>query len=259
MTTNTTIEWADHTFNPWIGCTRVSEGCRNCYAERMAGRFGQTWGPSGERRRTADSTWKQPLAWNRKAEREGRRYSVFPSMCDPFDDHSSITDAMVGDFGKLICDTPNLDWLLLTKRPELIAERLPVMFLPHSGHLPAPPNVRIGVSVEDQPSLQRITKLLSQWSGPNFISYEPALGPVDFRLWLDVPGNVGSVINWLICGSESGPGARPCKIEWVRSAKDQCVAAGVPFFWKQNVVLGRKVSTPELDGRTWTESPRTIA
>lgn len=235
MSANTRIEWADHTFNPWIGCTRVSEGCRNCYAERMAGRFGQTWGPAGERRRTAESTWKQPLAWNRQAQREGRRYSVFPSMCDPFDDHPSITDAMASDFGKLICDTPNLDWLLLTKRPESIEERLPVMFPPHSGHLPASLNVRIGVSVEDQTTAnERIQELLRQWSGPNFVSYEPALGPVDFTVtWYGETALDPGGIDWLIAGGESGPGARPAHPDWFRSVRDQCQAAGVAFFMKQ--------------------------
>lgn len=231
MGQNSAIEWTNHTFNPWIGCTRVSEGCRNCYAERIAERFGvAAWGPRELRTRTADTNWKKPLTWNRKAEREGRRYRVFcASMADVFDDHPGIKPEWRRTLGTLIAATHRLDWLLLTKRPENIEALLAVMF-PDG----VPPNVRIGVSVEDQATAdKRIPELLAAWGGPNFVSYEPAIGGVDFNWWLNIPSNVGSVLNWIIAGSESGPGARPAHPDWFRSVRDQCQAAGVPYFFKQ--------------------------
>ena len=251
MGQNSAIEWTDHTFSPWIGCTRVSDGCRNCYAERIAARFKLAqWGPHPRRPARPDA-WEQPIKWNDKAARTGNRARVFcGSMMDVFDAHPDITPDTRRRLGITIDDTPHLLWLLLTKRPENIPWLLPRMF-----PFGAPPNVRIGVSVEDQATAdERIPALLRHWEGQNFISYEPALGPVDFARWLcegwrgalssyfdralgrrvaDIDGLPVDGLDWVVAGAESGPGARPAHPEWFRAARDQCQAAGVPYFFKQ--------------------------
>jgi protein gp37 len=189
MGENTAIEWADHTFNPWIGCTKVSPACDHCYAERLAtARLGVAWGPCAERRRTAASTWTQPLAWNRKAQREGRRFRVFcASLADVFD--NAVPAHWRGDLWQIIHETPHLDWLLLTKRPQNIAARLP-----DAGRHGVPawgagwPNVWLGTTVENQAEAdRRIPHLLSVPAAKRFLSMEPLLGPVDLRGWLPGP------------------------------------------------------------------------
>lgn len=220
MGENSKIEWTDHTFNPWTGCTRVSEGCQHCYAESWALRSGLVkWGPSGERRRTSAQNWRQPLKWNREAAKAGRRKRVFcASLADVFDDHPSIATEWRIDLAELIVETQFLEWLLLSKRPE----RIDRAWLPHNTA-----NVRIGVTAENQMRAEeRIPELLKHWSGPNFISYEPALGPVNFGEWIES-------IDWIIAGGESGSGARPMPHDWARDVRDQCASAKVPFFMKQ--------------------------
>lgn len=245
MGENTKIEWAHHSWSPWRGCTKVSPGCDNCYAEAMAERFRTGgWGPGVPRVLTAKSGWKKPLAWNRRAEREDKRYRVFPSLCDPFD--AEVPDEWRDRLFALIALTPNLDWLLLTKRPKVAAEymanpeRIAYMAAGYaaervgidaamqgSGAWPML-NVWLGVSVENQKMAElRIPTLLKIPAVKHFISYEPALGPVDFSPWIDR-------ISWVIVGGESGPGARPMHPAWARSVRDQCLAAGVPFFFKQH-------------------------
>jgi protein gp37 len=254
MGENTKIEWADHTFNPWIGCTKVSPACDHCYAEKLAtARLGVGWGPHAERRRTAESTWRQPLAWNRKAQRDGKRARVFcASLADVFDNHPSILPAWRPALWDLIDATPHLDWLLLTKRPQNITAMLP--------HQRVMPNVWLGTTVENQAEAdRRIPHLLAVPAARRFLSCEPLLGPVvlhDIRMetaagsgmadplagtfYLPGCGSVNSVtlrnaprIDWVIAGGESGPGARPSHPDWFRSLRDQCAAAGVPFFFKQ--------------------------
>ena len=119
MAENSKIEWTDHTFNPWIGCTKVSDGCKNCYAESlMDKRWGKVkWGPQGQRQRTSDENWKKPFAWDRQAAKQGIRYRVFcASLADVFEDNDQVSDWRL-DLFDMIKVTPNLDWLLLTKRP----------------------------------------------------------------------------------------------------------------------------------------------
>lgn len=236
MGENSAIEWTDHTFNPWIGCTKVSPGCDRCYAETLAtNRLGVAWGPHAERRRTAESTWRQPLAWNRRAEREGKRARVFcASLADVFD--NQVPGQWRSDLWRLIRNTPHLDWLLLTKRPQNIARMLPG---PQDNCLPewgdGWTNVWLGTTAENQAEAdRRIPHLLAVPAARHFLSCEPLLGPVNITRWLtDGRDQAIPELDWVIAGGESGPGARPMHPDWARSLRDQCQAAGVPFFFKQ--------------------------
>lgn len=272
---NSKIEWCDHTFNPWMGCTRVSPGCQHCYAETlMDSRYGKVkWGPQGKRVRTSEAYWKKPLAWNKQAEREGRRFRVFcASLADVFERKEEL-DPWRWQLWHLIVQTPHLDWLLLTKRPENVNYMVPW----GSEAYPWPENVWIGTSVESQEwADKRIPELLKVPAVVRFLSVEPLLGPVDlfnvsYRGDTDYfinsltrrystskmmyPDNgvymsfgMASLgkINWVIVGGESGAEARPMHPNWVRAIRDQCNNAGIPFFFKQwgewapNCVCGRK-------------------
>ncbi|MGY6705891.1 phage Gp37/Gp68 family protein [Roseinatronobacter sp.] len=264
MAENSNIEWTDHTFNPWIGCTKVSPGCDHCYAETWDARGLQQqesrWGPHASRTRTSPANWRKPLAWNRAAEKAGKRARVFcASLADVFDNHGSITSGWRGDLWHLIARTPHLDWLLLTKRPQNIAKMLPDGYgAPAWGN--GWPNVWLGTTAENQTEAdRRIPHLLAVPAAVRFVSAEPLLGPVrldtvnlDERTWYDaldgaeyydenLSGNVVPIsgpgersrLHWVICGGESGPGARPMHPDWARSLRDQCEAAGVAFFFKQ--------------------------
>lgn len=256
MSTNTKIEWAHHSWSPWWGCTEVSPACDHCYARELAKRFGWSekaapesrkfpiWGKDTLRRGMSDEHWRQPEKWNAAAMRDGVRYRVFPSMCDPFEwiDYVQI---IRGDFWSLIDDTPHLDWLLLTKRPQNVMRLIPEQWrekLPH--------NVWIGATVENQQYADiRIPELRKIPASVRFLSCEPLLGPVDLtnlsvgaEQWncLDPieaadaePGAANGVVHWVICGGESGPKARPMHPQWARSLRDQCRSAGVPFHFKQ--------------------------
>ncbi len=225
MAENTKIEWTTHTFNPWIGCQVVSPGCDNCYAETLSNRRGWTqWGPEGERVRTKPATWKQPLTWDRKARAAGERHKVFcASLADVFDNQAPTepTDARE-DLFELIRQTPNLDWQLLTKRPQNFAR-----FLPEDWGETGYPNVWLGVSAENQEEYDRRWRLLAETpAAVRFISYEPALGPVSLRGFNQHP-------DWLIWGGESGPGCRPMQAQWARDITRECVELEIPVFGKQ--------------------------
>ena len=237
MAEATNIEWCDSTFNPWIGCTRVSPACDDCYAARStpARTLGVAWGPGQPRRRTAPDTWEAPRRWQRQAAefqaQHGHRRRVFcASLADVFD--NEIPDAWRMDLFKLIADTPNLDWLLLTKRIGNAAKYLQDDGLAFDviGR-----NVWLGATVVNQTEADRdLPKLQCVPAAVRFLSVEPMLGPID--LGLDVPmcaGPDGSHVDWVICGGESGPKARPMHPDWARSLRDQCAAAGVPFLFKQ--------------------------
>jgi protein gp37 len=272
MGKDSAIEWTDHTFNPWWGCVKVSPGCKNCYAETLSKRFGhKVWGPQGERRFFGVKHWAEPLKWDRQAKAEGVRRRVFcGSMCDVFEEGAALNTerAVLWD---LIWKTPNLDWLVLTKRPENIYGMVPGYWINHMTGTEWPRNIWIGTSVEDQQRAdERIPELLKVPAKVRFLSCEPLLGQIDITPWL-------SKLQWVIVGGESGQRARPMHPEWARSLRDQCVSVGVPFFFKQwgewgpagwprrpkeleqvpDLLerLGKKVNGRYLDGREWNEAP----
>ena len=247
MGENTAISWATDTFNPWIGCTRVSPGCQHCYAEAFAKRYGKAeWGPTAQRVRTSAANWRKPIIWNRKAAAEGVRRRVFcASLADVFEDNPQVETWRAELFG-MIEQTSSLDWLLLTKRPENVNEMVPGRWRT-VGRWPA--NVWVGTTIENQAAAdKRIPELLSVPTLVHFLSCEPLLGPVSLA------GHLGA-IEWVIAGGESGPQARPMNPDWVRRLRDQCVAAGVPFHFKQWGGLTPKANGRELDGRIWDECP----
>lgn len=220
MGENTKIEWATHTFNPWIGCQKVSPGCDHCYAESLATRYGwTTWGPHGERKLTSDANWRKPLQWARAARKAGVRERVFcASLADWLDNQAPAP--WRERLAVLIDETPEIDWLLLTKRIENFDKLAPW----HADDVP--PNVWLGITCEDQERYDRRWPILAGIGARvRFISYEPALGPL--RL------GAGSLPCWVIAGGESGHGARPAHPQWFRDLRDECAASGVAFLFKQ--------------------------
>lgn len=240
MAESTKIEWCDSTFNPFIGCTPVSPGCDNCYAARStpARTMGVMWGAGQPRHRTSAANWKQPEKWQRQATafhaQHGRRRRVFcASLADVFD--NEVPDEWRVDLFKLIAATPNLDWLLVTKRIGNVARML-------GDHptVPLLPNIWLGITVVNQEEVDRdVPKLLRVPAAVRFLSVEPMLGPVSFDGLFADPSRISDgtnaleALSWVICGGESGPKARPMHPDWARSLRDQCAAAGVPFLFKQ--------------------------
>jgi protein gp37 len=225
MAQNSKIEWTDHTFNPWIGCTNISPGCDHCYAEAWSKRSGLVkWG-NNPRRRTSEAYWRAPLKWQAASAafmaKHGRRQRVFcASLADVFD--NKVDGSWRKDLFELIEATPSLDWLLLTKRPQNIARMLPSGW-PSNGWN----NVWLGTTAEEQHYFdQRWPVLASIPSAVRFISYEPAIGPVRLK-------PTGPQPDWLISGGESGHGARPLNPQWVRDLFSDCKRSGVAAFHKQ--------------------------
>jgi protein gp37 len=234
---NSKIEWTHHTFNPWWGCTKVSDACAHCYAETFAKRTGHdVWGPDKPRRFFGDKHWEAPLLWNDQAKKAGERQRVFcASMADVFEDYNGPKNLELlnarSQLWRLIEQTPNLDWLLLTKRPENI-----LRFLPQDWDQTS--RLWFGTTVENQEQAnKRIPELLKVPARIRFLSCEPLLTEVDIEKWIvsGVSESDGerAGINWVICGGESGPGARPMHPDWARSLRDQCGSANVAFFFKQ--------------------------
>lgn len=247
MGANSTIEWCDHTFNPWVGCQKVSPACDGCFAEHLMDTrhhrviWGQrktetTEASVGTRSRTSAGYWRQPIKWNMDAAAAGTRPRVFPSLCDPFD--NQVPPEWRADLFELIAATPHLIWLLLTKRPQNI-----VAMVHSSGAIAGngtrylPRNAALGTTCEDQERADRnLTELLraAVETGPAFTfgSFEPLLGPIDISLYLrTVPA-----LNWAIAGGETDQGkhkARPSQVAWFRSLRDQCKATGTEFHFKQ--------------------------
>jgi protein gp37 len=222
MGRNSRIEWTDHTFNPWWGCTKVSEACKHCYAEAWSKRVGQkVWGPKADRRFFGDRHWQEPIKWNTDALTSKRRPRVFcASMADVFEERTEL-DPWRARLWSLIEQTPELDWLLLTKRPQLVAE-----LVPWARRWPT--NVWLGTTVEDQASAEeRLPHLTKLPAVVRFVSAEPLLSDLDLREWM------GTTINWVITGGESGPKARPSNPSWFRELLQQCAEAEVPFHFKQ--------------------------
>jgi protein gp37 len=230
MGENSKIEWCDATFNPWIGCQKVSPGCDRCYAEAMMDhRYHKVeWGPHGERKRTSKENWQKPLRWAKAARGTGVRPRVFcASLADVFD--NQVPCEWRTDLFDLIAATPELDWLLLTKRPENIVRMFP------TGDWP---NIWLGTTAEDQEHFNRRWPILAAIPAHiHFISYEPALGPLSIRKTHPLP-------DWIICGGESERGARMMDPQWARDLRDECAELGIPFFMKQ--MTGKKPITPDL-------------
>lgn len=287
MSANTKIEWCDHSWSPWRGCTKVSAGCAHCYAETLSKRNPKVLGEWGRGKpRVMAKNWSDPVKWNvrgficrecGKAQHADRCCSghcsgkttpqtVFPSLCDWLDEE--VPTGWLARFLQLIHDTPHLTWLLLTKRPENFESRIDAAYEHSHGEGwqslwtqgEAPANVWVGTSVENQEYAdRRIPALLKIPAVGRFLSLEPLLGPV--RVWdegfipadEDGPERVGYMvgkddgrsplrvtpsaamagINWLIIGGESGHGARPCNLDWIRSLIAQGKAAEVRTFVKQ--------------------------
>lgn len=224
----TGISWCDLTFNPWIGCTKVSPACDHCYAEDLAtARLGVTWGPGAPRRRTAPGNWAKPPRWNRIAEAAGVRIKVFcASLADVLD--NEVEDEWRADLAALIIATPWLDWMMLTKRVGNARKMLAAMF-PDG----VPPNVALGVTIANQEEADRdLPKALSVKQGLGirrlFLSMEPLLSRVDISRYLAT-----GLIDLVIVGGESGTGARIMHPGWVRFLRDQCAYREVPFHFKQ--------------------------
>ena len=336
MAENSKIEWTHHTFNPWRGCTKVSDGCKHCYAETLSHRNPRTlavWGPRGTRVVAAEAYWRQPLQWNAAAVAAGERHRVFcASLADVFEGPETMpveawptVRAALARLLNLVRLTPHLDWLMLTKRPENVTRRLADVAMGLDldatnetrawlrgwlGGEP-PPNVWLGTSVEDQAAAdERIPHLLQCPAAVRFLSCEPLIGAVDLtciRLTydpLDSDDNPAilnaftecvhhpetvmfkpettarpSGINCVIVGGESGGKARLMHPDWARSLRDQCLMAGVPFFFKQwgeylpplqdgapgeaqvlnasdePLRVGKRAAGRLLDGRTWNDLP----
>lgn len=263
---NSHIQWTDHTFNPWIGCTKVSPGCLHCYAEALNKRWagGENWGAGAPRRRTSATNWLEPIKWNTMSERrialnlETPRPRVFcASLADWLDPEVDIE--WLADLLELVHACPFLDWLMLTKRPEEWRARLEAVakyWTKSGGNTAAywwltdwletkrdarpPLNVWIGTTVEDQVRADlRIPQLMAIPAAMRFLSCEPLLGPLDLEMipyigrTFDTPEIAGRQVDWIICGGESGPGARAMDLEWARYLQRQCAGAGVKFFMKQ--------------------------
>lgn len=254
------IEWSHRQFNPWIGCVRISPACDHCYAADMAHRYHYaTWGRDTARRPASEAYWRQPLVWDRTAQREGIRCRVFcASMGDIFEDRRDL-DAARERVWSLILATPHLDWILLTKRPEGIGRLVPPSWA--AGEWPS--NIWLGCTAEDQKRAdERIPHLLRHASAVRFISCEPMRTSIDLSPYL-----VGlRRIDWVIGGGESGLLARPSPVAWMRSLREQCLAAGIPFFFKQwgnhaqnqngdTLVRLKTKKERVLDGITWDQFP----
>lgn len=242
---NSKIEWTHHTFNPWWGCTKVSAGCKNCYACGTAKRRGQNvWGLHASRRFFGAKHWQEPARWNQEAKEAGERRRVFcASMGDVFEDRSDLIPERE-KLWKLIADTPSLDWLLLTKRPQNIAEMLPESWGEGWG------NVWLGTSAEDQANWsERLPHLMAVPAVVHFVSAEPLLGPID--LGVHRP-------EWIITGGESGPSSREIRLGWVREIRDECKTSSIAFFHKQWGGRDKHAQGRRLDGRTWDEFPAPV-
>lgn len=245
MAEHSEISWTDATFNPWIGCTKVSPACDHCYAERDNGRRGWVpgWGAGVPRRRT--KTWGDPIKWNRAAGASGKPLRVFcASLADVFD--NEVDPNWRDDLWRLIRGTPNLRWLLLTKRIGNAAKMLPDDWQDGAyGH------VGLMATLANQEEWDRdwpkLARTPAAWRG---VSAEPLLGPIDIG---------GARPDWIITGGESGAGFRHTDPDWVRSIRDQCAANGVAFHHKQWGGIRPKSNGCALDGREHKDFPAALA
>jgi len=250
MADTTAISWTEHTWNPWRGCTKISPGCAHCYMYTQQLRYQknakdpQKFNPFIVQQ--TGSTWNDPLRWQKAAAAAGKIERVF--TCSWSDFFHKDADAWRPRAWEIIRQCPNLQFQILTKRPENIAARLPMkdsLGLQWGPAWPWP-NVWLGVSVENSKFLWRVRELTDIPAHVHFVSAEPLLDSLR-KLNLEH-------IEWLIVGGESGKGFRPMKTEWAAELRDKCVARGVAFFFKQ-IAAYRTESGCILDGREWKEYP----
>jgi protein gp37 len=252
------IEWTDNTFNPWWGCVNVSPACDHCYAETFAARHTRTkvelWGKDAHRSISSDAYWDAPRTWSHRAQKTGIRERVFcGSMCDVMERRADLNEPRHRLFN-LIEDTPYLDWLLLTKRPQEYRHFFPKSWLKDPRH-----NVWVMTTCESQEFVWRIEEILKVPAIVYGISLEPLLSPVKLpKEFVKLRTHA-----WVITGGESGRKPRPSEPDWFRSLRDQSVAAGVPFHFKQwgefgsdLVKIGKIKAGRMLDGLTWDEFPQ---
>lgn len=290
MAENTKIQWATHTFNPWVGCQKISDACKFCYAEAWAKRTGQAGLWQGERRRTSEANWKSPLKWNKEAKESHSLYfeglskldaahpqSITPyerprvfcaSLADVFEDHRAIDPQWRVDLFSLVNETPSLDWLLLTKRPENCNAMIEDIFREMDWFDPPDySNIWIGTTTENQEcAAKRIPELLKVPAKVRFLSVEPMLGQIDLSQWLgDWPEDedgapyTGNGLQWVIAGGESGGKARYSSLAWFRDLRDQCKRAGVAFFMKQlGEPLARELGLKDKKGGDMEEWPEDL-
>ena len=235
MSTHSGIEWTEATWNPVTGCTKVSPGCKHCYAERMSRRLkamGQPKYANGFELTVHPECLDQPLEWKKP------RMIFVNSMSDLF--HKDVPFSFIQDVFRVMRQAAQHTFQVLTKRSRRLLELNP--------RLDWPDNVWMGVSVENQDYKFRIDHLRKTAAHVKFLSLEPLLGPLPD---LDLHS-----IDWVIVGGESGPGARPMDEAWVIDIRDQCQAHDVPFFFKQWGGFRRKEAGRELKGRTWNQMPR---
>lgn len=274
MAKDSKIEWTHHTFNPWWGCSKVSPACKNCYAEAWAKRVGSNvWGKDSARRFFSESHWKEPFKWNKEAEKDGVNRRVFcASMADVFERRAELTPWRA-KLWTLIESTPNLTWLLLTKRPQWVLKMSPWAYSKW------PNNVWIGTTVENQNYAEKRIPILQEIPASiRFLSCEPLLSEIDLSPFL-VEKSGKHPLNWVITGGESGPHSRPTSPQWVKSLRDQCIRNAVAFHFKQwghwvprellteeqrkvimvdgeeMAAVGKKNAGRFLDGKTWDGIP----
>jgi protein gp37 len=245
MAEQSAISWTDATFNPWIGCTRVSPACDHCYAARDNERRKWVSGWDAERRRTSVANWRNPIIWNRKAAAAGKPLRVFcASLADVFD--NQVPNEWRNDLWALVRETPHLRWLFLTKRIGNVMKMVPSDW-PFA-------NAGIMATIADQEEWDRdFRKLIAvpaPWRG---VSAEPLLGRIAMH------GAAAANLDWMITGGESGPERRPLDMDAVRAIRDQCAELGIAFHHKQNGGLRGKDNGCLVDGREHKFFPTVLA
>lgn len=233
----TNISWTQESWNPWYGCKRVSPGCDNCYADRDMTRYGKDFNTVT---RSSKAVFEKPLKLKAPT-------LIFTCSWSDFFIHDA--DEWREEAWEIIKATPQHTYQILTKRPSLMVD-----WAEKHGW---PDNAWAGTSVESQKYAPRLDVLARVPAKVRFCSYEPALGPVDFYPWVWTHRKIGGPIHWVIAGGESGPGYRLADLDWFRSARDQCQAAGVPFFFKQSGP--RPGMNPYLDGVQHHDMPLVAA
>ncbi|MHC2068128.1 DUF5131 family protein [Bremerella sp. T1] len=240
---NSKIGWTHYTWNPWWGCNKVSAACRHCYIGQIMRRSGNEPFDGPMRTKT---TWRLPFRWNRAAIGTGERLRIF--TCSMSDFFHPGADKWRCEAWAIIQACQNLDWLILTKRPELIRDRLPSDW--GTGY----PNVWMGVTVEDQSHIKRIDKLAKIPAAVRFVSAEPLLGPVYF-------GRRLRQLDWVITGCEKAAKAKRRGLEnsWVRNIRDECEASGVALFHKQYYQGNKIMFDGLIDGKIYQKWPASTA